>query len=491
MRNGVQLITYADRFGGGGLAGLHQLLTGRLAGVFTGVHVLPFFEPYDGADAGFDPVDHTRVDPRLGGWGEIAKLAAGLDVTADLIVNHLSDESAEFLDFRSRGDASPYAGLFLTPDKVFGDGTNPSEWAGIYRPRPGAPFTPIEFADGSTRLLWTTFTEHQIDIDLRHPTGRAYLSRILDRFAENGIRQVRLDAVGYAMKTPGTSCFMTPDTSALIEDLSADIHARGMEVLVEIHGHHQQQLDIAPCVDRVYDFALPPLVLHSLHSRSSTALRGWLELSPRNAVTVLDTHDGIGIVDLAAAHGRPGLLADIELDALVETIHTATNGESRRATGAAASNLDLYQVNTTYFAALGYDEHRYLLARLIQFFSPGIPQVYYGGLMAARNDMELLERTGVGRDINRPYLTDEDITERLGRPVVQRLCRLARFRNRHAAFGGRFSVTEPGPGRLSLQWTRGPDRATADLDLNDLTFKVGWSDRKGISVATDWDDLPD
>ena len=490
MRNGVQLITYADRLGTGGIAGLHRLLSGPLSGVFTGVHLLPFFEPFDGADAGFDPIDHTRVDPRLGGWGDVAALAADHDVTADLIVNHISDQSREFRDYREQGEASRYAGLFLTFDKVFPNGADETDLATIYRPRPGAPFTRVTLGDGSRPLMWTTFTERQIDIDVRDPAARAYLGRILDRLAGAGISQVRLDAIGYAVKTPGTSCFMTPDTFELIDELSAEIHQRAMKALVEIHGHHQQQIEVASRVDRVYDFALPALVLHSLFTKSSTALRRWLEISPRNAVTVLDTHDGIGVVDVAGSGDRPGLLSDGQIDRLVEEIHLATSGESRQATGAAASNLDLYQVNTTYFSALGHDEHRYLLARLIQFFSPGIPQVYYAGLLAAPNDMELLARSGVGRDINRPYYNDDDLAEELARPVVRRLGRLARFRNNHAAFGGRFTAAEPEPGRLSLQWTNGPDRAAAEINFNDMSFTVGWSTKGETVIAGTWDDIP-
>jgi sucrose phosphorylase len=156
----------------------------------------------------------------------------------------------------------------------------------------------------------------------------------------------------------------------------------------------------------VYDFALPPLVLHALGSGDGAPLGRWLEIRPRNAVTVLDTHDGIGVVDVGADSSDRtlfGLLAPDDIDRLVESIHAGSQGSSRLATGAAASNLDLYQVNCTYYDALGGDDARYLLARLLQFFTPGIPQVYYVGLLAGSNDMELLARSGVGRDVNRHH----------------------------------------------------------------------------------------
>ena len=140
---------------------------------------------------------------------------------------------------------------------------------------------------------------------------------------------------------------MLPETFAFIAELTAQAHALGIEVLVEIHSRYPEQIEIARHVDWVYDFALPPLVLHTLYTRNARSLKNWLEMSPRNAVTVLDTHDGIGVRDAT------GLIPPEDIAHLVETIHTRSNGASRQATGAAANNLDLYQVNCSYYDALG------------------------------------------------------------------------------------------------------------------------------------------
>jgi sucrose phosphorylase len=491
VRTGVQLITYVDRLGGGGVTEVGRLLRGPFSGCFRGVHLLPFFDPYDGTDAGYDPTDHARVDPRLGDWSDVAALGKEFELTVDLIVNHVSDGSPEFLDYIAHGDASPHADMFLTYDKVFGSGATEQDLTTIYRPRPGLPFTAITRRDGTVRLMWTTFTNHQIDLDVHSAAGWGYLCRILDRFQAAGIAQVRFDAIGYTVKTQGTDCFMTADTFAFIDRLGAEVHRRGMEVLVEVHGHHGIQLEIAGRVDRVYDFALPPLVLHTLHTGSSAALRRWLAISPRNAITVLDTHDGIGVVDVAAAADVPGLLTDEEVDALVETIHEASDGESRLATGAAASNLDLYQVNCTYYSALGGDDNRYLLARLVHLLSPGIPQVYYAGLLAARNDMELLMRTGVGREINRPYYTAAAIELNLDRPVVRQLIELIRLRNSHPAFAGELTVGQTPDHLLELAWTRDRDRIAAVIDLTDMSFELSWTAAGADRVVTTWDALLD
>lgn len=488
MRNGVQLITYADRFGGGDLATIHELLTGPFAGVFTGVHLLPFYRPFDRADAGFDPIDHKSVDPRLGNWESIRRIAQTHDVVADLIVNHVSDESPEFKDFLERGDSSEYAGMFLEYGTVFPHGATEGDLLAIYRPRPGLPFTRFTTEDRSQRLMWTTFTPHQVDLDVSHPTARGYLYEILERLSRAGVSLIRLDAIGYVIKKAGTSCFMTPQTYEFIDELAEGVRARGMGSLLEIHSHYSDQLKAAKAVDRVYDFALPPLTLRALQSGSALPLRKWLEMSPRNAITVLDTHDGIGVIDVGPSRGDAGLLPVDEVDELVEGIHEATRGESRLATGESASNLDLYQVNTTFFSAVGADPQRYLLARLMQFLCPGIPQVYYAGLLAAENDMRLLRRTGVGRDINRPYFDRQAIDAALGTDVVQRLLDLIRYRNAHPAFGGEFSVGASEDHEIQVAWRSRDVWIEARIDFATLQFEIrdsagavpvkrtGWSD---------------
>jgi sucrose phosphorylase len=471
MKNQVQLITYVDRLGGGGLAELRVLLAegGPLHGLFGGVHLLPFFHPIDGADAGFDPIDHTQVDARLGGWADVAALAEHVEVMADVIVNHMSTQSPQFQDWSVRGARSPYEGLFLTMDSVFPGGATEQQLLEIYRPRPGMPFTAVTLGDGRRRLLWTTFTAQQADIDVRHPQGQAYLRSILDALKAARVRMVRLDAVGYAIKKPGGSCFMMPETFGFIGEFAAEARARGIEVLVEIHSHYQRQIEIARQVDWVYDFALPPLVLHALFNATAAPLKRWIAVRPANALTVLDTHDGIGIIDIGAdaadRAGRPGLVPPAELDALVERIHANSRGDSRQATGAAASNLDLYQVNCTYYDALARDDEAYLAARAVQFFLPGVPQVYYVGLLAGINDLALLKASGVGRDINRHHYPRAEIDEALERPVVQRLCELIRLRNTHPAFNGRFELLDAPDDQLALRWQHQGRSATLRVDL--------------------------
>jgi sucrose phosphorylase len=479
MKNQVQLITYVNRLGGT-LRGLHELLNGPLSGLFGGVHLLPFFHPIDGSDAGFDPIDHAKVDPRLGNWEQVHEIARDVDLMADVIVNHISSRSPQFLDYCAKGTVSAYDGMFLTFDRVFGAGASEQDLLGIYRPRPGVPLAPVTLADGSRRLLWTTFTPEQIDIDVRHPEGIRYLDNILRTFAANGIRMIRLDAVGYAIKKPGTSCFMIEETYEFIRAFSERARAYGLEVLVEVHSYYQQQIEIARHVDWVYDFALPPLVLQAFFEHDSRNLKRWIDIRPTNALTVLDTHDGIGVIDIGPdsmdrSH-RPGLASEHELTRLVRQIHVNSRGESLEATGAAAANLDLYQVNCTYFDALGRNETAYLLARAIQFFVPGVPQVYYVGLLAGTNDISLLHRTRVGRDINRHFYTPSEIDRALATPVVSDLLALIRLRNTHPAFSGEFSMLPSPDHILSLRWRLDTDFAELWIDLASGDYRLGYSD---------------
>lgn len=469
-RDGPQLIAYADRLAGD-LHGLAALLDGPLADAFAGVHVLPFFTPIDGADAGFDPDDHTAVDPRLGDWDDVSRLSEDRHVMADLICNHVSDGSPRFRDWFANGTASEFDGMFLTRESVFGPDPVEADLDRITRPRPGRPFTPVTLADGTRHHLWTTFTPQQVDIDVHHPQGRAYLESILDRFAAHGITQVRLDAVGYCVKTPGTSCFLTPDTYAFVDQLSGWCAQRGLTVLVEVHAHWTQQVEVAGRVERAYDFALPPLLLHVLHGGDPAPLARWLAERPTNVVTALDTHDGIGVRDVAPGPEGPGLLEEDQVDALVEAIHAATGGTSRLATGATSSNVDLYQVNATFLSALGGDHDALYAARTVQVLLEGTPQVYYVGLLHGTDDADLLASTGVGRDVNRHRYTPTEVAEALGSAPVQRLLALLALRRRHPAFDGRCTLRCDGP-VVSIAWEHDGRTLAARVDLHARSVEV-------------------
>lgn len=484
--SGASILVYAERVGGN-LGQIERLLAGPLAD-FNGIHVLPFFHPYDGDDAGFDPIDHTIVDPRLGDWTDFKRISGTHELTADLIVNHASDQSPEFLDWQAKGDASEFAGMFLTFDAVFPNGGDEEGITSFYRPRPGLPFTAFEVA-GKRRLVWTTFMPSQVDIDIKHPAGQAYLVRVLEALKSGGVKVVRLDAVGYAVKTPGTDSFMTPETLEFVKEISDLIHSYGMRVLVEVHAHYTQQLDIAPLVDLIYDFQTAPLLLHSLGTGTVDKLAKWFEIRPTNCLNVLDTHDGIGIIDGGPIGGKPGLITQDDMAAIFKRAEEATNGHSAIASVVPQWFTLPHQINATFPAVVNNDTG-YVLCRAVQFFLPGEPQVYYVGLLNGMDDIELFNRTAQGRDVNRHHYTPEELEVAIAQPVTQAIIALARLR-KHGAFEGQFAWKTTGSNSMNLSWVNGDDQVSLDFvtDASAPSFVVTVTDASGTSSFSSVEEL--
>lgn len=167
------------------------------------------------------------------------------------------------------------------------------------------------------------------------------------------------------------------------------------------------------------------------------------------------------------------LLPDAEIEKVKEQMYSKGANVKMIYSSEAYNNLDIYQVNTTYYSALGDNDSAYLLARAIQFFAPGIPQVYYVGMLAGSNDIELMERTKNGRDINRHYYTADDVEREQERPVVQKLKELMELRNSHPAFGldGSISVDTDGD-KLVITRTCGEYSITLDADLTTYNFEI-------------------
>lgn len=475
--SGTSILVYAERVGGS-LGEIEKLLKSSL-GDFDGVHVLPFFHPYDGDDAGFDPIDHTIVDPRLGDWADFKRISETHELTADLIVNHASNLSPEFLDWQKNGDASPYSSMFLTFDTVFPEGANEEQITSFYRPRPGFPFTAYEVA-GKRRLVWTTFMPSQVDIDIEHEQGQAYLVRILEALKSGGVKVVRLDAVGYAVKTPGTDSFMTKETLEFVKEISKLIHSYDMRVLVEVHAHYTQQLDIAPLVDLIYDFQTAPLLLHSLFTGTVDRLDKWFAIRPNNCLNVLDTHDGYGVIDGGPIGGRPGLITQDEMAHIFEVAEKNTAGHSALANVIPQWFSLPHQINATLPSIVNNDT-AYVLMRAVQFFLPGEPQVYYVGLFNGMDDKELFAKTQQGRDVNRHHYTPQEIQEKLQDPVTQAIIALARVR-KHPAFEGDFSFKALGQSTMQLAWSFNQEDITLTIDTAKPSFNISASGSRDFEL---------
>jgi sucrose 6(F)-phosphate phosphorylase len=459
-----QLVTYPDSLGGD-LSAIGKLLDGPLDGLFQGVHILPPF-PSSG-DRGFAPLTYERIDPRFGSWRDIKRMARGHDVLLDLMINHISRASPQFRAFARRGRRSPSSDLFITLDKVWPEGDPPADdVALIFLRKPDSPFSTVTIEEtGEVERIWTSFGSaswsEQIDLDVTSEATRALVARWLRSFASHGVRMVRLDAVGYVIKKPGTSCFMVePEIYEFLRWVTAVADSYGLVVLPEVHDRYPTHQRLADHGFWTYDFVLPALVLDALERGDADRLAAHLARSPERQVTTLDCHDGIPI-----SPDLDGILSPSEVLQMADRIRLRGGNVNRILSKMDTDGVDVHQLNCTYYSALACDDDRYLAARAIQLFAKGVPQIYYVGLLAGENDQAAVERTGEGRAINRHDYTMDEIEAALRRPVVGRLLELVRLRNTHPAFEGRLTVETDTPGALNLRWEHGGSSCALQVDF--------------------------
>lgn len=469
IENKTMLITYSDSLGKN-LRELETNLVNYFGEAVGGVHLLPFF-PSTG-DRGFAPVDYEEVDEAFGDWEDVKRLGEKYYLMFDFMINHISRQSQYYKDFQEKKDESPYADLFLRWDKFWPENRpTAADVDLIYKRKDRAPKQEIVFADGSKEYLWNTFGEEQIDLDVTKAVTMDFITKTIEHLAANGCDLIRLDAFAYAIKKLDTNdFFVEPDIWDLLAKVRDIAAASGVELLPEIHEHYSIQFKIADHDYYVYDFALPMVTLYSLYSGKVNRLAKWLKMSPMKQFTTLDTHDGIGVVDVK------DILTDDEIDFASNELYKVGANVKRKYSSAEYNNLDIYQINSTYYSALGDNDKKYFLARLIQAFAPGIPQVYYVGFLAGKNDLDLLESTKEGRNINRHYYTSEEIASEVQRPIVKALLNLFTYRNQSEAFDldGHIEIEEIDDNTIMIKRSNQAKtcQAQAEINLKQLTYRV-------------------
>jgi len=478
--NQVQLITYPDSLGGD-LKSLNRVLLTHFADVVTGgVHILPPF-PSSG-DRGFAPLTYLEIEPAFGTWSDVKEIGQHFDILVDLMVNHISRKSAYFQDFLQRGRESEYADLFITLDKVWQDGKPVQadiDKIFLRRPKPYSTFTIAE--TGEEVSVWTTFGKEdpseQIDLDIKSEQVMQLLKAFFTNFKENNIKIVRLDAVGFLIKKLGTSCFFVePEIFGFLDEIKRLADSLGIELLPEVHGQYAIQKELSARGFWIYDFILPFTVLDALLNGSSEKLTAYLQVRPGRQFTMLDCHDGIpvlpdlqGFIDVADARKVVDICVSrgSTLSRIVSDEHKGEGG------------FDVHQIGGTYYSVLGRNDDAYLAARAIQFFAPGVPQVYYVGLLAGENDYEAVKAEGENRAMNRHNYTPAEIEQALQKDVVQRLLKLIRFRNEYPAFDGQFRVLDCAKHEVRLQWEAGEKRCTLYIDLTTMATVIDYLDEAG------------
>ena len=325
---------------------------------------------------------------------------------------------------------------------------------------------------GETERVWTSFGtadwSEQIDLDVTAPATRALISEWLRVLASHGVRIVRLDAVGYVTKKAGTSCFMVePEIYEFLEWITGVADTFKLTLLPEVHDHYSTHRRLSAHGYWTYDFGLPGMVLNALYTGKANRLAEHLARAPAKQFTILDCHDGIPV--------RPdldGLLEPAALRDLAERTVTRGGNLNHILSPVDPTELDVHQLNCTYYSALDGDDDLYLAARAIQLFARGVPQIYYVGLLAGENDLATVEATGEGRSINRHDYTTDELHHAFNRPVVKRLIELIRLRNTHPAFDGSLHVENSNANTLHMHWRCMDTSCTLRVDLRTGQFSI-------------------
>ncbi len=399
----VVLITYADQFMEAEqptLVTLTSFFEQRLQTTFNLVHLLPFY-PYS-SDDGFSVIDYHQVNPIVGSWQHISRLNQSTRLMFDFVCNHISAHSKWLASYLDR--QMDFDNFFIAVPPA-------TDLSTVTRPRTSPLLTPFVMKNEETRYLWTTFSADQVDLNFADPHVLIGIIGVLLHYLTQGADYIRLDAVGYLWKEIGTRCIHLPKTHLLVKLMRAIVNevAPGTVIITETNVPHKDNISYfgngRDEAQMVYQFPLPPLVLHAIHNGNSRALRQWAASLDTGGGTVtffnfLASHDGIGMNPLR------GILPEIEINSLVRDL------ESEGALVSYKQNTDgttsPYEINVTFMDALNRRQdsddtrlQRFLLAHAILLAFPGVPAVYIQSILGSRNDYEGVKAAGHNRAVNR------------------------------------------------------------------------------------------
>jgi sucrose phosphorylase len=438
----VLMITYGDSIIKEGRAPLRELnnfLISELKDTLSGVHILPF-NPYS-SDDGFSVIDYTVVNPSLGTWEDIVDLSNEFIVMADLVINHCSRESLWFKNYIK--NKAPGRGYFI-------NGLEFEDLSQVVRPRSTPLLTEVHAVDG-VKQVWCTFGEDQVDLNYRNPDVLLEIVRIIRQYVDQGIRYFRLDAIAFLWKESGSSCVHLPKTHELIKLLRIVIENLDPTavIITETNVPNRENLSYFGNDNEahlIYNFSLPPLLLHAILSGDCRHLKTWMMSMPparrgRAYLNFIASHDGIGL--------RPaeGLLLDEELNGLIENIRECGGEISMRRTP--EGELTPYEANISLYSAMakpiggsedGLQLARFLCTHTIMLALEGLPAIYIHSLLGTENNREGMAQTGRARTINRFQWPADELYAALGDPerhhqaVFNEMKRLIQIRRTQPAF---------------------------------------------------------
>ena len=484
----VILITYGDLLQGedrSPLITLSKFCGQQLQQAVNTLHILPFF-PYS-SDRGFSVIDFDTVDPRLGTWEDIEEIETRYKLMFDGVINHVSSQSRWFQEFLN---AHPHYRKFFTSFRV-PEELIPEHKSLIFRPRTSDVLSPFPTLDGP-RYVWTTFSSDQVDLDYRNPEVLIRVLEVLLHYVRRGADIIRLDAVTYLWRRPGTPCVHLPETHETVKLFREVLGwvAPHVALITETNVPHADNVSYLGNgndeAHMVYNFALPPLLLHTFYHGDASLLSRWAEgLIPPSETTsffnFLDSHDGVGLLAVRNIL-PPQAIADLVSRAQEHggLVSFRTEADGRETP---------YEINITWFSALNREDSgedlelqvdRFLASRAIAMTLRGVPGIFLLSLFGTRNDREAVLRTGVKRDINRRTIDYGAIQQAMEDPatsiaqILSRLTRMLRIRTQERAFHprGEQEVLDLGSSFFALKrWT--PERDRFMFAITNITDRPG------------------
>jgi len=420
----VILITYGDLLRGeepSPLETLTRFCDSYLEGTLNTLHILPFF-PYS-SDRGFSIIDFETVDPHLGTWEDIEALENRYRLMFDGVINHVSSKSRWFQEFLN---GNPYyKDFFITYDSP--DELTPEQRSMIFRPRTSDILTPYQTING-TKYVWTTFSTDQIDLNYKNPDVLMRVIEILLIYVRRGAQIIRLDAVTYIWAEPGTRCVHLEQAHEIVKLFRdvLDVVAPQVALITETNVPHEENISYfgngRDEAQMIYNFALPPLVLHTFYAQDTTAISKWADGLDKISDTAtffnfLDSHDGIGLM------GVKNILSPAQIAFVTEKAQKHGGLISYKA--GQGGNQEPYEINITWFSALNKEDEddiafqvkRFVASRIIGLVLRGVPGIYLHSLIGTRNDIDSVLHTHSNRDINRTVIDHEAITKALRDPL--------------------------------------------------------------------------
>ncbi|EHF6377132.1 TPA: sugar phosphorylase [Listeria monocytogenes] len=435
----VYLIAYGDSIfekNKHPLQTLNEFLQEYAQDVITDVHLLPIFPST--SDDGFSVTDYKQIDEQLGDWDDVQKMSENFRVMLDFVANHMSKSSDWFKRFSD--NEAPYNQFFIEKDSQF-------DYKNVTRPRTSPLFHKYE----NGKELWTTFSEDQLDLNVRNIDCLVALTDVLLFYASKQATSIRLDAIGFLWKTSGTTCMHLPETHEIISlwRLLIDELYPNLQIITETNVPHEENIsyfgDGENEANMVYQFPLPPLVLHTFTCHDTTKLSKWAKSISQVSDTAtyfnfLASHDGIGM--------RPatGILSDEEINSLVQK--AVQNGGQVSYKDNADGTQSVYELNINYGEALqNLDEDtteelvtkKIIAAHSILLTLQGVPAIYYHSLLGSKNDLVGYEESGINRRINREKLKKNQLvhelkTDTYRKTIFTSLKKLVQIRRNHTAF---------------------------------------------------------